>query len=161
MPIYCLRLNTRDFTEVGTDRGDVTVAKGPSSIERIQRLEKLERERLNEKERKEEQRRLIIAGVKPSGGRHDLVDRIERATKYPMALLGMAWLALPGPDRRRCDPFPRGLAGAAFRGECQGEQYPQLLRRLVVGRRHGERADRISRHSRQVDARGEQPGPFG
>jgi voltage-gated potassium channel len=79
---------------VGTDRGDVTVAKGPSSIERIQRLEKLERERLKEKERKEERRRLIIAGVKPSGGRHDLVDRIERATRYPMALLGIAWLVI-------------------------------------------------------------------
>ena len=94
MPIYYLRLNTRDLTDVGTDRGDATVAKGPSSIERIQRLEKLERERLEEKERKEERRRLIIAGVKPSGGRHDLVDRIERATKYPMALLGIAWLVI-------------------------------------------------------------------
>jgi len=93
-PIYYLRLNARDFIDVGTDRGDVTAAKGPSSIERIQRLEKLERERLEEKERKEERRRLIIAGVKPSGGRHDLVDRIERATRYPMALLGMAWLVI-------------------------------------------------------------------
>jgi voltage-gated potassium channel len=93
-PIYYLRLNARDFIEVGTDRGDVTAAKGPSSIERIQRLEKLERERLEERERKEERRRLIIAGVKPSGGRNDLVDRIERATKYPMALLGIAWLVV-------------------------------------------------------------------
>jgi voltage-gated potassium channel len=72
----------------------VTAAKRPSSIERIQRLEKLERERLEEKERKEERRRQIIAGVKPSGGRHDLVDRIERATKYPMAVLGIAWLVI-------------------------------------------------------------------
>ena len=92
--IYYLRLNMRDFSDVRTDRGDVTAAKGPSSIERIQRLEKLERERLEEKERKEERRRLIIAGVKPSGGRHDLVDRIERATRYPMALLGIAWLVI-------------------------------------------------------------------
>jgi voltage-gated potassium channel len=68
--------------------------KEPSSIERIQRLEKLERERLEEKERKEEQRRRAVAGTKPSGGRHDLVDRIERITRYPMALLGLAWLVI-------------------------------------------------------------------
>jgi voltage-gated potassium channel len=66
--------------------------KNPSSIERIQRLEKLEEERLREKEHKEERRRQAIAGAKPSGGRHDLVDRIEAVTKYPMAALGIAWL---------------------------------------------------------------------
>jgi voltage-gated potassium channel len=68
--------------------------KRPSSIERIRRLERLERERLEEEERREERRRQAIAGVKPSGGRHDLVDRIERATRYPMALLGIAWLVI-------------------------------------------------------------------
>jgi voltage-gated potassium channel len=57
-------------------------------------LERLEQERLEEKERREEQRRRVIAGAKPSGGRHDLVDRIEQVTKYPMALLGIAWLVL-------------------------------------------------------------------
>jgi voltage-gated potassium channel len=71
-----------------------TAKKKPSSIERIQRLEKLEQERLDEKERKEQARRQTIAGAKPSGGRHDLVDRIERITKYPMALLGVTWLAI-------------------------------------------------------------------
>ena len=71
-----------------------SVAKAPASIQRIQRLERLERERIEEKERREEQRRQVIAGAKPSGGRHDLVDRIERVTKYPMALLGLAWLVL-------------------------------------------------------------------
>jgi voltage-gated potassium channel len=71
-----------------------TAKKKPSSIERIQRLEKLEQERLDEEERKEEARRQQIAGAKPSGGRHDLVDRIERITKYPMALLGVTWLAI-------------------------------------------------------------------
>ena len=71
-----------------------TTAQKPSSIERIQRLEKLERERLEEKARKEERRRQVIAGAKPSGGRHDLVDRIERTTKFPMTLLGVAWLVL-------------------------------------------------------------------
>jgi voltage-gated potassium channel len=69
-------------------------SKKPSSIERIQRLETLERERLEEKERKDEQRRQKIAGVKPSGGRHDLVDSIERVTRYPMTLLGVAWLVI-------------------------------------------------------------------
>ena len=68
--------------------------KKPSSIERIQRLEKLEVERLEEKARKEERRRQQIAGAKPSGGRHDLVDDIERITKYPMAVLGIAWFVI-------------------------------------------------------------------
>jgi voltage-gated potassium channel len=78
-----------------TDEGSApgaTTTKQPSSIERIQRLEQLERERIEEKDRKEEQRRQRIAGSKPSGGRHDLVDRIEAVTKYPMAVLGIAWL---------------------------------------------------------------------
>ena len=66
----------------------------PSSIERIRRLERLEQERLEEQDRKEERRRQIIAGTKPSGGRHDLVDNIERVTKYPLALLGIAWLVI-------------------------------------------------------------------
>jgi voltage-gated potassium channel len=68
--------------------------KKASAIERIQRLEKLELERLEEKERTEERRRQKIAGAKPSGGRHDLVDRIERVTRFPMALLGIAWLVI-------------------------------------------------------------------
>lgn len=74
--------------------GSGTEKKTPPSIQRIQRLEKLERERLEEEERKEERRRQTIAGAKPSGGRHDLVDRIERVTKYPMAILGIAWLVI-------------------------------------------------------------------
>ena len=69
-------------------------SKKPSSLERIRRLEKLEQERIEEKERKEEGRRQTIAGAKPLGGRHDLVDRIERATKFPMTFLGVAWLVL-------------------------------------------------------------------
>ena len=74
--------------------GRTEAAKQPSSIERIQRLERLERERLEEKSRKEERRRQIVAGAKPSGGRNDLVDDIERVTRYPMALLGIAWLVI-------------------------------------------------------------------
>ena len=80
-----------ESTEAKTIQGSAT-SKKPTSIERIQRLEKLEQERLQQKERKEEQRRQAIAGAKPSGGRHDLVDRIEQHTRIPMALLGVAWL---------------------------------------------------------------------
>ena len=75
-----------------TAGSDAAPEKKPSSIERIQRLERLERERLEDKAHKEERRRLTVAGAKPSGGRHDVVDQIEEMTKYPMALLGIAWL---------------------------------------------------------------------
>jgi voltage-gated potassium channel len=82
-----------DSTDL-TVPAETTTKKKPSSLERIQRLEKLEQERLEAKERKEEQRRQAITGAKPTGGRHDLVDRIERVTKFPMTLLGVAWLVL-------------------------------------------------------------------
>lgn len=74
--------------------GGTDEARSPSSIERIRRLETLEQERLEDKRRKDERRHQIIAGAKPSGGRHDLVDEIERVTKYPLALLGIAWLVI-------------------------------------------------------------------
>ena len=77
-----------------TTSEDETTAQKPSSIERIQRLEKLERERLEEKQRREQLRNARIAGSKPSGGRNDLVDRIERITKYPLTIVGVAWLVL-------------------------------------------------------------------
>ena len=73
---------------------DTTDERKPSSIERIQRLERLEMERLEDRARKEERRRQVIAGARPSGGRHDLVDRIERVTRYPLALAGLAWLVV-------------------------------------------------------------------
>jgi voltage-gated potassium channel len=82
-----------DVTEVST-AGRTEAARQPSSIERIQRLERLERERLEEKSRREERRRLTIAGARPSGGRSDLVYDIERVTRYPMAVLGVAWLVI-------------------------------------------------------------------
>ncbi len=63
-----------------------------SRIDRIQRLERLEAERIEEHERKEERRRQVIAGAKPSGGRHDLVDTIEHRTSVPMTVIGIAWL---------------------------------------------------------------------
>ncbi len=85
----------QDSTDVRTAPGGASPEeKKPPSIERIQRLERLEQERLDEKGRKEERRRQAVAGVKPVGGRHDLVDQIERVTKYPMALLGVAWLVI-------------------------------------------------------------------
>ena len=55
---------------------------------------RLEQERLDEKERREARRQQAVATGRPSGGRHDLVDRIERVTRYPMALLGVAWLVI-------------------------------------------------------------------
>ena len=66
----------------------------PASLQRIERLERLERERLEEVARKEERRRAAIDGAKPTGGRHDRVDAIEHATRWPMAILGIAWLVL-------------------------------------------------------------------
>jgi voltage-gated potassium channel len=85
---------SRQSTGAGGVTAENTAQQKPPSIERIQRLERLERERLDEKARKEERRRQVIAGAKPSGGRHDLVDRIEEITKYPLAILGVAWLVL-------------------------------------------------------------------
>ena len=51
-------------------------------------------ERLEGKRAKEERRRQAVAGAKPTGGRHELVEDIERVTKYPMTLLGLAWLVI-------------------------------------------------------------------
>jgi voltage-gated potassium channel len=81
-----------DSTDVGIDRS--SGEKKPSSLERIHRLERMEEERLEEKARKEERRHQKIVGAKPTGGRHDLVDRIEQVTKYPMAVLGIGWLVV-------------------------------------------------------------------
>jgi voltage-gated potassium channel len=82
-----------DSTDLTTTTA-TTTAEAPASIQRIQRLERLEQERLEEKDRREERRRQVIAGAKPSGGRHDLVDRIEQVTKYPMVVLGVAWFVV-------------------------------------------------------------------
>jgi len=80
-----------DVTEVPAAR-----SKPPStsSLERIQRLERLEAERLDAKAERDEQRLRRITGAKPRGGRHDLVDRVEDVTKYPMTVLGLAWLVI-------------------------------------------------------------------
>ncbi len=81
-------------TDPSSAPSGTNAVKSPSSLERIRRLEALEQERLEEQRRKDERRRQIIAGTTPSGGRHDLVDEIERVTKYPLALLGIAWLVI-------------------------------------------------------------------
>jgi voltage-gated potassium channel len=83
-----------DSTDVRDAPDRATAPKQPSSIERIQRLERLEQERLEAQARKDERRAQRIAGRKPTGGRHDLVDRIERVTRYPMVVLGIAWLVV-------------------------------------------------------------------
>ena len=80
--------------EASTPPGEHQVANKLSALERIRRLERLEEERLAEKSRREEQRRQKVAGTKTSDGRRDLVDDIERATRYPMAVLGIAWLIM-------------------------------------------------------------------
>jgi voltage-gated potassium channel len=74
--------------------GSDKTAHKPSSIERIQRLERLEWERLEQKRAKDERRRQAVAVARPTGGRHDLVEDIERVTRYPMTLLGLAWLVV-------------------------------------------------------------------
>jgi voltage-gated potassium channel len=82
-----------DSSDPNSASGTATEMK-PSSIERIQRLERMEQERLEEKQRKDQRRRQAVDGAKPSGGRHDLVDRIEQVTKFPMSVLGVVWLIL-------------------------------------------------------------------
>jgi voltage-gated potassium channel len=84
-------LNANDAS---TAPGEHQVAKKLSALERIRRLERLEEERLAEKAHQEERRRQKVAGSKPSGGAHDVVDDIERATRYPMTVLGIAWLVI-------------------------------------------------------------------
>lgn len=74
-----------------TDSSDTGRSVSPS-IERIRRLERLEIERVEERDRKERARQELIAANKPSGGRHDLTDRIERLTRYPMFVAGLAWM---------------------------------------------------------------------
>ena len=83
-----------DVPPAGETETAAPAGPASASIERIHRLERLERERLEEKQRREQRRQDRIAGVKPSGGRHDVVDRIEDVTKYPMLVLGIAWLVV-------------------------------------------------------------------
>ena len=81
-------------TETTGGAGSTLDDPKPSSIDRIHRLEVLELERLQEKERRDERRRQMVAGNKPNGDRHDLVDDIEHVTRYPLAVLGVAWLVI-------------------------------------------------------------------
>ena len=83
-----------DHARPSTEPADAAAGKEPPSLQRIRRLERLEQERLDEKNRKEERRRRNIDDSKPSGGRNDLVDSIEEVTKYPLAILGIAWMVI-------------------------------------------------------------------
>jgi voltage-gated potassium channel len=82
-----------DAASVGV-AGEGSAEQHPSSLARIQRLERLERERLEEKDRRDTRRRERLAAAAPSGGRHDLVDRIEHVTKYPLVLIAVAWVVI-------------------------------------------------------------------
>jgi voltage-gated potassium channel len=88
-----LRALVADPVEASTSQESGAPAL-PASIVRIQRLERLERERLEERAKREQRRQQGIASAKPSGGRHDLVDRIEELTRFPMAVLGILWLVV-------------------------------------------------------------------
>ena len=83
-----------DQARPSAEPGKPDGGKEPSSLERIRRLERLEQERLDEKNRREERRRRTVDDAKPSGGRNDLVDSIEAVTKYPLAILGIAWMVI-------------------------------------------------------------------
>lgn len=83
-----------DQAPPSTEPGKATDSKEASSVERIRRLERLEQERLDEKTHKEQRRRRTVDDAKPSGGRNDLVDSIEAVTKYPLVLLGIAWMVI-------------------------------------------------------------------
>ncbi len=83
-----------DQAPPSTKPGNTTDGKESSSLERIRRLERLEQERLDEKTSKEERRRRTLDDAKPSGGRNDLVDSIEAVTRYPLVILGVAWMVI-------------------------------------------------------------------
>src|SRR6202041_3826799 len=83
-----------DQAPPSTEPGKTTDGRESSSLERIRRLERLEQERLDEKTSKEERRRRTVDDAKPSGGRNDLVDSIEAVTKYPLVILGIAWMVI-------------------------------------------------------------------
>lgn len=79
---------------MSTSGVSTTGAAEPASIARIRRLERLEQERLDEKARRDERRRQRLAGNRPAGDRSELVDQIERFTRYLMLVLGIAWLVV-------------------------------------------------------------------
>lgn len=71
----------------------------PKSIARIRRLEKMEQERLEGQVARRRQREQHIADHTSSGGRHDVVATMERVTRFPLVVLGAAWLVLLVIDR--------------------------------------------------------------
>jgi voltage-gated potassium channel len=75
----------------------VSTDQGPSpstsaALERIHRLERAERSRLELEERRLAQREAVAQGVAEAGG--DRLVRAERALRLPMAVLGVVWAVI-------------------------------------------------------------------
>lgn len=83
----------------GTAPAKGTESSIPASVARIRRLEQMEVERLEAKGEREERRLRHVARGKDARGNHDTVERVESWTKYPMTVLGLAWLVLLIADR--------------------------------------------------------------
>jgi voltage-gated potassium channel len=83
-----------DANEASTGTADPPVERSSRAIDRIRRLEEVERERLELEAHRDARRAGIVDAAKPSGGRHDVVDRIEDVTKFPLAVLGVVWLVV-------------------------------------------------------------------
>lgn len=66
--------------------------KKPSTLERIERLEKLEQERLERQGQLEQRRRATLEGARGEpAGRRQALERYEHTASFPMAVLGVAW----------------------------------------------------------------------
>lgn len=64
------------------------------TLERLQRLEKLERERLEREAALEVRRSTALQPAAPLTGRERTLARYEHAASFPMAVLGVAWAVL-------------------------------------------------------------------
>jgi voltage-gated potassium channel len=77
--------------DTGTDAPTQTSA----ALERIHRLEKQERNRLErEQDRRQRQAGKIEGNQGPSDNRRDALIRAERTLRFPMAVLGIAWAVI-------------------------------------------------------------------
>lgn len=81
-------------THYGAGVEDATKPNVPRSVARIHRLEAAERERLAAKETLRRRRDEEVAAAIPHDRRHDLAGAIEHATRYPVAIAGLAWLVV-------------------------------------------------------------------
>jgi voltage-gated potassium channel len=83
-----------DANEASTGSIAPSMERSSRAIDRIRRLEQLEHERIELEAHRDARRAGIVDAAKPSGGRHDTVDRIEDLTKFPLAVLGVVWLVV-------------------------------------------------------------------